>query len=108
MHSHQYSFIATVHRGDEFPFDMLRHDDAWPASAEDAAMIAKLTRRHDAEIERLPRWVEVRLCSRKYGGPNVARWVSFAASARLASDEDTLAAYTPHNRPLPTLADAEG
>lgn len=105
-HAHQYGFIVRVHRADEFPFDMLRYDEAWPASVADAAMLAKLTRRDDAEISALPRWVEVRLCSRKWGGPTVARWASFCAEARLATDDDIMAAHTLHNRPLEDLTTA--
>lgn len=66
----QYEYFVTG-RGD-FPFDMLRHDAAWPASSEDAA---KLDLSFLAEKRALR---SIRM--RSYRMPTIDRWSSFGWS----------------------------
>lgn len=61
----------------EFPGDMLRHDQCWPISEEDAGKVVRnefhlLTRRADFETER-----HVTLGSDSAHAPHIARWESF-------------------------------
>ena len=61
----------------DFPLDMLRYDQAWPASPEDAA---KISRRFDPSDNFGVRRDTVELCrlARKWReGPCVPRWASF-------------------------------
>lgn len=63
--THRYDFYVTG-RG-AFPFDMLRYDDCWPASTEDAAMI---NQDYTSDKNR-----SIKLHS--YHAPTVERWSSF-------------------------------
>jgi len=56
-------------RGD-FPYDMLRYDNAWPATGEDAARLFYLDDRREVRSIRM----------RSYQRPTIDRWSSFGWS----------------------------
>lgn len=64
----------------EFPFDMLRHDSAWPASGADAA---KLERWEEAYRSRSVRSIKLR----SYREPTIDRWRSFTWSVGIENLE---------------------
>lgn len=59
-----------------FPLDMLRHDDAHPLSAEDGAMIERLSGDYAPDRAAF-KPVQITLVGRR---PNTARWESFGWS----------------------------
>lgn len=69
-----HAYAVEGSRGGEFPANMLWYDSAWPAGPDDAALIATLIRRDDAQILNLPRRVRIWLNSNK---PPSARWATF-------------------------------
>lgn len=69
-------FTVEAHRADRFPMDMLRYDEAWPATEEDALLIQTLNGQEDAEILKLPPKVRVTLYTNQ-PQPTLARWASF-------------------------------
>jgi hypothetical protein len=60
-----------------FPFDMLRHDSAWPATGYDAALLE-----YD-EVRRSDRSIQLR----SYRAPTIDRWSSFGWSVGFAAAE---------------------
>ena len=62
-----YEYYVTG-RG-QFPLDMLRHDDCWPATSSDAALIDKEDYKEHRSI-----------LMHSYHEPTVARWQSFVWS----------------------------
>lgn len=67
-------FTVTLPRVGVFPLSMLRFDEAFPATDEDANMIERLIRQDD--IEGLPPRVTVSLASYARHAPS-KRWDSF-------------------------------
>jgi hypothetical protein len=61
----------TVEGGSHFPYDMLRYNQCWPASQEDAATIERASRPR----ERGP--FSVTLSTHSPNAPTEARWESF-------------------------------
>lgn len=57
----------------EFPFDMLRYDQAWPVSSEDAYKLGVVEEPHKIRSIRL----------RSYRPPTIDRWSSFTWSVGL-------------------------
>jgi hypothetical protein len=57
-----------------FPFDMLRYDAAWPATAEDAIRLSYVSKTESLGDENSGR-VTIEMCSS--GRPTAARWSSF-------------------------------
>lgn len=69
-------FTVETSRSGGFPLSMLRFDEAWPESDDDAIMIETLIRGDDAEIIKLPRRVRIRLGANSRHAPS-GRWGSF-------------------------------
>jgi hypothetical protein len=65
--------------------DMLRHDDAEPATPEDAALIEQINN-FMGNKDALPKIVRVTLKTSSRFAPNVARWESFSARVVECSD----------------------
>ena len=65
-----------------FPIDMLRHDECWPASVEDAGRLSNTFGfRHGRRV----RW-QLTLISNRQNVPSVERWQSFAIE--IVDDKD--------------------
>lgn len=58
----------TVHGAGKFPLDMLRYDECWPLTGEDAAAIASGDRHHRS----------ITLVTENRSGPTQGRWGSFS------------------------------
>lgn len=93
-----YYYHVVLTRHDVFPMDMLRYAEAWPATADDAALIDILISRDDARLQLLPKTVSIRLGSLHRPDPDLdprftsikQRWESFLIEVRLDAWEGSL------------------
>lgn len=74
--------LFEVHGRGDFPVDMLRHDQCWPADTHSALAILHRDLIGARESDRR---VYLRMITRwgTLGGPTVARWASFGWGVRL-------------------------
>lgn len=85
------TFVVSIHKYGEFPLDMLRYDDASPATPQDQALIDLLnyendTPEKDAAKEALPKQVLITLTTESRFAPTCARWASFLTKVVSCSD----------------------
>jgi hypothetical protein len=86
---HFYSYTVVGHRALEFPMDMLRFAEAWPAGPDDAAQI-ELSFHHDDTADQ-PKGRRVHLFSRADPERMIrARWESFGWRIARLHDEATV------------------
>lgn len=71
-----HTFTVQLRYSAEFPLDMLRYDDAAPATAEDAALI-DLMKDIESDRSQLPKNVAITLRSPVRAAPHTKRWESF-------------------------------
>lgn len=76
----QFRYTFTVSGRGEFPWDMLRYDDAFPADAESAAALP----RPPGTLKESRR--QIRLATHRRGGPTIARWQSFNWSCHVGEE----------------------
>lgn len=79
------TYVVETSKYGQFPMDMLRHDDAEPATPEDKALIDQIND-YMGNKDALPKIVRVTLKTSSRFAPNVARWESFSARVVECSD----------------------
>jgi hypothetical protein len=71
-----------------FPMDMLRYDSAWPATSDDAAILAQMMQDggvlHETDSAGAFHRVTATLNLRCYGKPTPDRWASFGWGCAIA------------------------